>query len=260
MEKEAEFFNKKNNRGQVTIFIIIAVIVVAIGALIWIFYPQIKSVVGTGTDNPSAFLETCIKSEIENAVQTISLQGGSINPENYHSYLGDNIEYLCYTSDYYTPCIVQQPLLKNHIENEINNEISEEAQACLQDLKTSFEKKGYDVNLVPKNTSVELLPERVVTTFNVDLTLKKSGTVNYDSFRVVLNNNLYELIGIANSIINWETTYGDADTGTYMDYYHYLKVEKKKRDDNSKIYILTNKDTGNMFQFASRSIVLPPGI
>jgi hypothetical protein len=44
------------------------------------------------------------------------------------------------------------------------------------------------------------------------------------------------------------------------EYYHDLKVEKKKQIDETSIYILTNRDTGEKFQFASRSYAFPPGV
>jgi hypothetical protein len=72
------------------------------------------------------------------------------------------------------------------------------------------------------------------------------------------NNNLFELVVIENSIIDWETTYGDAEVTTYMAYYPNLKVEKKS-GSGGKVYILTDRDTGNKFEFASRSQVWPSG-
>ena len=75
----------------------------------------------------------------------------------------------------------------------------------------------------------------------------------------MLDNNLYELASIAESIVEWEATYGDSETTTYMNYYHDLKVEKKKQTDGTTIYIVTNRDTRNKFQFASRSVAWPPG-
>jgi len=44
-----------------------------------------------------------------------------------------------------------------------------------------------------------------------------------------------------------------------MTYYRDLKVEKKKQTDGSTVYILTKMDSGDKFQFASRSVAWPPG-
>ena len=116
------------------------------------------------------------------------------------------------------------------------------------------------LNLQALDLNVELLPKRIVVTFNRSLTLTKEESQKYSSFVVILNNNLYELVSIANSILNWEARYGDSETTTYMDYYHDLKVEKKKQSDGTTIYILTDRNNQNKFQFASRSIAWPPGI
>jgi hypothetical protein len=251
---------KGEKKGQVTIFIIIALLVVAIGVLIYMFYPKIFSGGETETKNPSIFIQECLEEEIQDAVDILSVQGGSVSPGFYYTYENTNVEYLCYTNQYYQPCVVQQPMIIQHIQTEIENEIEEETIACFDSLKESYENKGYDVNMNSGNITVELLPEKIVTTFGYDLTLTKGETEKYQNFKIVLDNNLYELASIANSIINWETQYGDVEITTYMNYYHNLKVEKKKQIDETTIYILTDRDTENKFQFASRSYAFPPGI
>ncbi len=249
-----------NKRGQVTIFIIIAVMIVVLGILIYMFYPEISVGLGLEPKNPTAFIQTCIEDEIKESIEKLSLQGGSLVPEHYILYNNEKIEYLCYTGEYYKTCVVQQPMLKEHIESEIKNEIEEEVDACFDSMKESYQKRGYEVSLRKGEISVELLPERVVATFDHSLTLTKGeDSEKQDSFSVVLNNNLYELISIANSILEWEATYGDSETTTYMNYYHDLKVEKKKQSDGTTIYILTDRNTENKFQFASRSVAWPPG-
>ncbi|OGJ16130.1 hypothetical protein A3K74_02770 [Candidatus Pacearchaeota archaeon RBG_13_33_26] len=251
---------KKEKRGQVTIFIIIAIIIVAIALLIYSFYPEIKASLGLEAQTPSGFIQSCLEEQIKTDVEKLSAQGGSLAPEHYIMYNNEKIEYLCYINEYYKTCIVQQPMLKEHIESEIKNEIRGEVTACFNSLKENYEKRGYDVNMKEGGTTVELLPKRIASTFNYSLTLAKGGdTAQYNSFSVVLNNNLYELISIANSILNWEVSYGDAETTTYMNYYHDLKVEKRKQSDGTKIYILTDRNTENKFQFASRSFAWPPG-
>ena len=56
-----------------------------------------------------------------------------------------------------------------------------------------------------------------------------------------------------------ETLFGDIETTYYMSLYPELKVEKLKQTDGSTIYILSERDTQNKFQFASRSVAWPPG-
>ncbi len=247
-------------RGQVTIFIILAIVIVAMGILIYMFYPQIKSALGFEQQNPNAFIQSCLQDKIKETVSILSPQGGVLEPEFYYTYQDDKIKYLCYTNQDYETCTVQEPMLKQTTESEIKKDINEEVKECFDELESAFRGRGYQVDLKRKEFAVELLPKRIVTRFNYTLSLKKGDeTESYNEFMIVLNNNLYELISIANSIVSYESTLGDIETTTYMDYYHDLKVEKKKQTDGTTIYILTDLNTEDKFQFASRSVVFPPG-
>lgn len=248
-------------RGQVTIFIIVAIVIVGLAVLIFQVVPRTSTTAGLSSDNPEGFLEICLKDHIESVIETISLQGGNFEPELSILYQSDEISYLCYTSEGYSLCSIQQPLLKKHIESEVKKNIEAEADLCFREMKTSFEDRGYIVALNPGITRVELLPKRVVASFdNYRLTLTKGETEIHDSFNIILNNNLYEFVGITNSILSWEALLGDAETTTYMTYYRDLKVEKiGGQIDDSTIYILTDRNTGNKFQFASRSNAGSPG-
>ncbi len=248
-----------NKRAQVTIFIIIGIIIVALGFLIYSFYPQIKSTLGGEEKNPISYIQTCLEDEIKDTAETLSLQGGTLTPENYVMFEDSKVQYLCYTNEFYRTCVVQEPMLKQHIEAEIRDKIGGDVEACFASLKSSYERKGYDVDLKSGSRRIELLPRRIVGTFNYSMTLTKGDTQRYDSFVVILNNNLYELVAIANSIIEWETLYGDAEVTAYMTYYHDLKVEKNLRESGEKIYVLTDRNVGSKFQFAIRSQAWPAG-
>lgn len=252
-------FENTNHRGQVTIFILIGVVIVVMGILIYLFYPQIKTTLGFEADNPSAFIQECLEEEIANNLELLSLQGGSLEPGHYILYDNEKVEYLCYTGEYYKTCVVQQPMLKSHIESEIKQGIKERATECFDNLKKNYIRKNYGAELKEGEINIELLPKRVIARFNHSLVLTKDATETYDSFDVIVHNNIYELVSVANSILKWETSYGDAETTTYMNYYHELKVEKKKQSDGSTVYILTDRNNQNKFQFASRSVAWPPG-
>lgn len=256
--KPENTMKKGSERGQVTVFIIIALIIV-LAVLVYLFYPEIKSTISGEKEDPASFIQNCLEEDVLALSETISLHGGSISPGHYILYQGEKVEYLCYSQNYHEACTMQQPLLDNHIEREIKTSITEKVGKCFSDLRSSYEKQGYTVRLANDDFSVELMPKRIVLNFNSSLTLTKSETQNYDSFRVIVNNNLYELVSITDSILNWETKYGDAETTVYMDAYKDLKVEKKKQSEGSTIYVLTDRNNGNKFQFASRSFAWPPG-
>jgi hypothetical protein len=251
---------KREKGGQVAIFIIIAILIVALAVLLYLYWPKLFPSTSPQTKNPSQYIQDCMEEKIKQAVDTVSLQGGSINPGAYYEYDNNRIEYLCYTNQYYRPCVVQQPMLAQHIQSEILNEIKDATVTCFNSMEDSYDTQGYTTDMKTGDTIVELLPDKIVTTFEYELTLTKGETSKYNNFKIVLDNNLYRMVSIANSIIGYETLYGKAETTSYMNYYHDLKVERIKQVDETAIYILTDRNSKDVFQFASRSYAFPPGI
>lgn len=249
-----------SKRGQVTLFIIVGIIIVAVAVLIYLFYPKLTSS-SLSTDNPNSFIQGCLEDAVIQDIEILSMQGGYLDPEKYYLYENEKIGYLCYTNEYYSSCVVQKPILEKDLADQIRDDLSEEITACFSNLQEEYKNQNYEVNFKTGEANFELLPKRVVGSFNYTMSLRKGDTSQvYDTFRVVVNNNLYELLSIAKSIISWETQYGDSDVTLYMDVYHDLKIEKQKQSDETTIYIIEDRNTQNKFQFASRSFAWPPGI
>jgi len=247
-------------KGQVTMFVIFAIIIVVLAVLIAYFYPQIRFSLGGQTVTPSSYLQSCIEEDLNLAIEKVALQGGSLNPEHYLFYENEKIAYLCYTNEYYKTCVMQQPLLKRYTETEISKAISTRADECFSELEKAYQRSGYEVSIVRGKPSIELLPKRVTLDFNSTVTIQKENSQRYTDVKVSVMNNIYELVSIATSILNFETSYGDSETTIYMNYYRDLKVEKIKQSEGSKVYILTDRNNKNKFQFATRSLAWPPGV
>src|SRR3989338_1392512 len=102
---------KRGTRGQLTIFIIVAILVVAIVALLFAF-PKLRTAVGfEKPESPENFIQTCLEDTIKENVELISSQGGSLEPSPSVEYLDEKIQYLCYTPQKYQACVVQIPFL-----------------------------------------------------------------------------------------------------------------------------------------------------
>ena len=247
-----------NKKGQVAVFIVIALVIVVVLVLFFVGRDRFGVVVGgeEGVDN----LKDCIGEGVDGGIEILSLQGGSIAPENYYLYDDEKVDYLCYTEEDYSNCIMQKPLLKQAIEKELEDYIKPKVQGCLNSFRISMEKKGYDVSLQGPEIRVELFPNNIqVTLKDVDLNIVKDEKEIYSSVKVDVNSKLYELVMVASSIANWEARYGDAEIMNYMINYPSLEILKKPQDDGTKIYILTNKKFSDKFMFASRSMVIPVG-
>ena len=246
---------EEGKRGQLTIFIIVAILVIAIVALFFAF-PKLRTAVGVEKlETPENFIQTCLQDTIKENVEIISSQGGSLNPSPSVLYNDENIQYLCYTPQKYQACVVQIPFLEKHIEDELKNSIKEDVDFCFNSLKENYDNRGYTTNLKKGDTMVELLPKKIVTTINHEFVFSKDeNTERRETFRVVLNNNLYELAAIAQSIMNQEISIGDSFEQFYMELYTDLKIEKDRPfTEDTTIYILTDRNTQDKFKFAFQS-------
>ena len=244
-----------NKRGQITIAVIIAIAIVGIVLVIFLF-PGVNLFVSDV--NPSSFLRKCIEPEVRDTLDVITRQGGYSQPTNYITYEGDGIQFLCYTSDNYLPCVVQQPLLKQHMEQEIKDRVSPVAVQCIRDLEEQYEKQGYTVERSPGELNVSFVPGNLVVEFLSPISVSKETTQEFRKFAVNINSEMYELIFIAQNIIAYESEFGDSEITLYVQLFPDIKVEKIKREGDT-IYKLTNVVTDDRFTFASRSLVWPPG-
>jgi len=248
-----------NKSGQVTIFIIIAIVIVAVVVGFFFISPRGEVSTSSGFDenNPRGFMQSCLQEDFSESVNKVNLRGGSANPENYVYYESNPVEYLCYTDEEYGLCVIQKSALKQDIESEISGEVSSYVNDCFAELVESYQQKNYEVTLTSGESIIRLLPKKIVLNLSQTLTVKKSDTQVFEGFIINLDNNLYELVYIASSIVDWESTYGDSETGLYTSTYRNVKVEKKLAQNSSKVYILTDVNTGGKFQFASKSLPLP---
>jgi len=249
---------KRGKKGQVTLFIILALAIVAILILLFVGTDRITTII-TG-ETPIQQIKSCVEEPLKVAVDTLSLQGGSLNPENYYLYQGNKVEYLCYSEENYERCVMQKPLLKQSIEKELESYLQPRVKNCINSLKSSLQKKGYSVSSKNPEVDVSLVPGDILVDIKADLIITKGSTETYESIKTDVSSKLYDLVMIASSILNWEARYGDAETMNYMLYYPSIKAEKKKQGDGSTIYILTDRKSLDKFQFASRSVALPAGL
>lgn len=247
-------------KAQTTIFIIIAVVIVVAAVLIILFWPKVKNIVVTKEISPSSYITECVSPVISEAIALVSKQGGSVRPLLTVNYAGDRIEYLCYTNEYYKTCVMQQPMLKQHIEYEIVNFVKPKVEKCFNSLVSELEKRNYRVDTKRPDVSIEIKPDNIVVYIKTEMSVRKGESVErYDRFRLNVRSGLYSLVMISSNILNWESRYGGSDPLTYMLYHPNLKVEKYEQEDGTTIYILSDRDTLEQFKFATRSLAWPAG-
>lgn len=247
-----------NKSGQITIFVIIAILIASI--MLFLFYPKIQDYF---ISSPEALIPTkCIETNVIKALNNTMLIGGNLKPQLYYLYENRTINYLCYTSEWYKTCLMQEPFLKQTIETEVQKNASREIEKCMIKMEGKLKSKGYNVQVTGKQTpTISLIPGKILVSFNYSLVLEKEikSIIPASRFQTEIKSNAYDIIMIASSIQNFEARYGDSTPETYMNFYPNLRVEKKKQEDGTKVYIISDRETNERLLFATRSIAWPPG-
>lgn len=255
----------KSKRSQITIFAIIALILIA---GIVVFFAATDY--GRGTIerifkqefDVEGSLTQCISSSeiIENGIKTVLSQGGSLDPQFYYLYNNTKISYLCYTNENYVTCLNQRPLLIQHVESEISKAIKPGIESCIENLNNQLENRGYKVQRGRLNLSLDLIPENILIKINYPISIERAEqSMSFDGFNIKRKSKAYHLVALSTSILNYEARYGDSEITAYMVLYPKTKVEKLRQGDGTKVYIVSNRDTKETFSFATRSLVFPPG-
>ena len=249
-------FCPKSKRSQVTIFIIVAIIIV--GSILAYFF-LIKPNISTPSATGNLGIETCMKNAAEKQIPNLGNQAGYNNPEFYFLYNDEKIPYICYTNQYFVPCVNQEPLLKQHFEEELTKKITNEINACYQNSLNDLKQRGYSVLGETKELKVSLDLNQVVVELNAPVVLSKEGTSKFTKFETKFNSPIYNMIMIATSIVQSESVYGDADINSLMLLYNDFTITQIMHEDGTKIYTIQDKESKTKFRFAVRSYALYPG-
>lgn len=239
-------------RGQVTIFIILAIIIVAgiVSFFIWI-KPTMSSKTGARIG-----FSGCIQDSLENKIAELEKTGGIINPQFVYKYQDEEYPYFCYASEYYKQCTMQVPFPDSKFEEQLEIAIREEVNACYTESIEELKSQGYDV--IQGNINYNITLEQDGIRMKIDAPTVV-GSQSFARFNVKLDTPIYEMTMIATSILQYETSYGDSDTDTLTTLYPDYKITKIKTGNGSTLYEIESKLYKNKYRFASRSLVFPPG-
>ncbi len=248
---------KSSKRGQIAVFVIIAIVIV--GILLILLIPNVRKIF---IPNPVDIeIKECLQERVEKVLPLVLAKGGNLDPELYYTYNGENLDYLCYTNEFYKTCVMQKPLLKQNIEAEIEAAIQEDVKICVKDMKERLEKQGYSIDATGgEGVEVNFIPKRALIKLDMDIIARQEDeTRTFNNLNTEIKTNAYKMIMVASSISNFEARYGDSIPEDYMTYYEDIKVEKLKQIDGTTIYLITDRDSDLELNFASRSLAWPPG-
>tara|TARA_Y100000310_G_scaffold66661_1_gene62000 strand:+ start:409 stop:1170 length:762 start_codon:yes stop_codon:yes gene_type:complete len=247
-----------NKKGQIAIFVILALILVTLISLIFVVKkgPDVKII---DEQNPQAFIEGCTREAVEDALNLIMKQGGDIEPRGMIRFDGENITYLCYNENYYSSCTNQRPMLLKHIKNEITEYVRPRVSNCFESLKKELEPRY----VVEMDTNWELTTilatQEVKIEINREFKMKRGDEIrNFELFKINIISPVYELAKTAIEITNQESEYCYFNINGFNMNYPKWEVRKEMMDD-SKIYKIKERASNQKFNFAIRGCVMPPG-
>lgn len=252
-------------KGQVTVWIIIAVILLA-SILLFLFLRNERTepgIVIQGSEfSPEQFLTQCTSGYVDEVTSIILPQGGLVSPLNYRQFDSVNVEYLCENVGFYEPCINQHPVLMQEIKKQIDEYVTPRIDNCFNELKVEMEKRGAGVVLDVGEPEVEIKlgEDRIFVTIDKGLTIEELGNTRvFEQFEVEVTNPTYNLAMIAMEIAAQEADYCYFEYVGYRILYPRYIVRPYVLSDPTKIYKITDTKSGRFMQIAIRSCAIPAG-
>jgi hypothetical protein len=180
-------------KGQITIFIIVAILIVGIGVSFFIFKDSIfgKNEVSSEIAPIKNFVDSCIESEIEETVYLIGEGGGYYFPPIL-SNSGGNVYYF-YEGENYFPS-------RSKIESQFSNSLESRIFYCVKNFQNFPNYKIEKSNLV---VETEILDDRIIFDVEFPLKIEKGGETfflkdfgnyNYNVRLGLIHKGVYELI------------------------------------------------------------------
>ncbi len=249
-----------SRKGQVTIFIIVGIVVVAaVLALILLTKQDAKTLTPSDLD-PRNVVASCVRDIVSNSINKMMNNGGEILASQAISYKDQEWNYLCYQADFYQRCYNTHPMLELQIEKEIEKDTSVSVQGCFNKMRKNLEERGFDVTGGLTKYSVDLLPGFVAVNLKKNVEISgESGSNSFNDFSIEVASPIYDLVRIARIIVNDESQFCNFEYNGYMLLYPEYNIKRIDYSD-SKIYRIIDRRTQEEFKFAVRSCAFAPGI
>lgn len=250
----------RNKSGQVTIFIILAILIISIVLILFVypvFFPA------DSTKNPDQYLKDCAKTSLEESESmlfdsNILIKG---NFSNYMLYQSKKVPYLCSISEFYYPCIPQQPALLTEVGKTIDNKLSRDMGICFKSLSDSFEKQGYYIKSKNYSISLEMVSGRIKVDIGSNLILDRGKeTVTVKETSLDYNSPLFDLIKLEQTIVNYESTACEFNDINWMRSDSSILINRFRASDQTKVYTIKDRNTEKQLNFAIKTCVLPAGL
>jgi hypothetical protein len=250
-------------RAQVTIFIILAIIIVV--GIVTVYYLRTKPNVETSpTKDPKGYIEQCIQQSIDKTLPQILAQGGLINPdsrpENSVLYQNKYVPFLCYAEELETICTQNTPLLKAKIEEQLQKSSINDVENCFTTLRGEF--GGYDYTESGLDYSINISPTELKVTAINNIKISRDGdSQEFNLFSYQVSSPIFDFVILTNKILNEEVGCNCGSDACRADV---LALSKANKDfeitlfvggNDVEIYTIKEVLTGQEFKFSVRNCV-----
>jgi hypothetical protein len=262
-----KIMHEKEKKSQITIFVIIAILIIAAIALVFLISNKTGSQTNVSpVKDPIGFIQKCAIDAVQESEKIIIPSGGLDRLDSSNSILFENtkVAWMCYTPFNEQTCTARHPMLNKEIEREIENYIRPKLVSCFNTLKDNLGKYDYNQEDL-MNLSVEIRPKQIYIILNREISFTKNEqTTKIINFNTWIDSPLYSFIKLTNNIVNQEVSCKCMEETCNADIFSLNKNNKDfeiKRfvsGANEKVYTITEILSDKKFNFAVRNCVRLP--
>ena len=255
---------RENKKGQITIFVIIALILVVTLALVFVLIKTPST--GISADKPDtskSYITKCARDALSEAESLVIPHGGFLDTSttNFVRYSGRDVLWLCYTSDYETKCRNKHPMLQQEIERQLENYVKPKIEECFSTMKTQL--RNYDYKDEPLYLDIKIIPTKTYMNITKKISYKiNEQTINIEKFDSSINSPLYDFVSIANEISNQELRNCNCIDACNADIFELNRLnpafairKPAVGGDGEEVYTITEISSGKEFDLAIRNCV-----
>ncbi len=254
---------KMSKRAQLTVYVIIAIAIVAGIAALLIATNRFPAIPIGKEPVPENFIGSCVEKNINDAIEIMLPQGGFIAPSDYKIYDDKRVAYLCKHEGYYQPCINQHPVLITEMKAEVLDYSYPKISECFEEMKKALESRQSKVEMSEMKESdvmIDFLPGKIRVDINRTVKITKTdATRTIDGFKINIENPVYDIANVANEIASQEAKYCYFEYVGFMLLYPRFDIRKFAMSDPTKIYTIKDKSYSVPMNIAIRSCAIPPG-
>lgn len=248
-------------KGQVTAFVIVALIIVAVIFLVMMINRGQVTLREQDFDNPQAYLTSCVNERARVILDDMLANGGLLSAQDKILYNTRETPYLCKNINNFEPCINQFPLYVTQMEKEFNEAIQTDAEQCFSSLIDELESRNYEISSSGNvNVEAKLKPEVTEIVFENEFTMTKSGeSRSFSRFDTYVFTKIQSIGFVVSEIVTQEAKWCYFSNDGFMVLYPEYDIRVYMMEDATKIYTVKNKKTDEVIEFATRGCALPAG-